>query len=130
MAFRDKDNYFTVSVDSEDLSFRMNAAMHIAGLTHQDVADYMGTRVDYVKLAMQGRKHYVSVHFLAAFSAVCRVSIADLLPFVNDVLPFPYTYTVPGGGAVSVMSPSPYRVVFSDPEKLGDNRWFTKEQDE
>ena len=102
----------------------MHAAMAIAGLTLPDIADYMGIRIDFVRKAMEGRQHFMSVDFLVSFCAICQCSITDVLPFANDVLPPPFTYSVPGGGAVRHIEPSPYRVSYSDPEDLEDRRWF------
>lgn len=127
MAYKTGARRYAVTVDVEDLQLRCTTAMTVAGLTVKDVADYMGVRVDYVKNALQGRKHYMSVDFLISFCAICRCTIADILPFANDVVPFPHTFTVVGGGAVEEISPSPYSIAFSDPEDLGDARWYGKE---
>jgi len=123
------EKIYPVSVDTEDLRFRLYAAMHIAGLTVKDLADYMGVRIDFITLAMDGRHRYVSLQFLVSFCAICRCTLADILPFANDEIPFPYTYTVPGGGAVSNMHPSPYKIAYSDPEDLDDRRWFGMDPD-
>ncbi len=107
---------------------RCQVAMHVAGLTVQDVADYMGRTVSLVKGALTGNEYIMSVQFLCSFAAICGCTVADLLPFANDVLPMPYEYTVPGGGAVREMTPSPYKIAYSDPEDLEDRRWYGREQ--
>lgn len=128
MAKIDKARQYPVIVDIEDMQTRCYAAMHIAGLTTQDVADYMGRSTQYVHNAIHGNDYFMSVQFLCSFVAICGCTVSDILPFANDELPMPYTYTVPGGGAVRVMTPSPYKVDYSDPEDLKDRRWFGSEQ--
>ena len=130
MAKRNWNVRYPVEVDIDDLQFRCNAAMVIAGLTTKDVADYMGLHIGTVQRAISGGEHYMHLHFLTSFCAICRCTIADLLPYANDEIPFPYTYTVPGGGAVAVMTPSPYKISYSDPEDLEDRRWYGAEQSE
>lgn len=116
-----------VIVDTEDLQMRCFAAMHIAGLTLQDVADYMGVSVHKVQGALAGREYMMSVAFLCSFSAIVGCKVADLLPFANDYLPQPFDFSVVGGGVTSSRTPSPYSIAYSDPEDLEDRRWYGKE---
>lgn len=115
---------YPVQIDEEDLHMRCRAAMFTAGLTTQDVADYMGLRVSWVHIAMNGGGRYsMPIRFLVNFCAICGCTIADLLPFVNDPIPFPHTFTVVGGGAVTSVTPDPYRITMTDPETLGAEGW-------
>jgi DNA-binding Xre family transcriptional regulator len=128
MANITKRYQFPVTIDTEDLKFRMYAALHVSGLSTKDLADYMGLRIDYIVYAMDGNRRFISLQFLVSFCAITRCSIADILPFANDQIPFPFTYSVPGGGAVSTVHPSPYKIAYSDPEDIEDRRWFGMEQ--
>lgn len=123
MAKKTGARQYPIEVDPEDLNFRLLTAMHVAGLTVNDVADYMGTKPQYVQDAIRGHDYYLSLDFLVNFCAICRCCIADILPFCNEVIPFPHTFSVRGGGAVTDIAPDPYRISFKNPESLADKDW-------
>jgi DNA-binding Xre family transcriptional regulator len=120
---------YPVEVDTEDLKFRMYAAIAISGLSTKDVADYLGISAGQLTDTLDGHPYHLHLRFLVSFCAVVRCSLSDILPFANDEIPFPFSYTVPGGGAVAVMHPSPYKIAYSDPEDLADRRWFGMDPD-
>jgi DNA-binding Xre family transcriptional regulator len=117
MAYK-KNKEYPVHVDNEDLHFRMLAAMHVAGLSVRDVADFMSVSPQYVHMVMQGQNQHLNIDFLVNFCAYVGCTVADILPFVNSELPIPGTRTVLGGGIVTEIALNPYRITYSDAEDL------------
>jgi len=130
MAKKLRTRYYPVEIDREDLKFRMQTAMQVAGLTLVDVADYMNTTIQVTVNAIDGQDYHLSLNFLVCFCAVCRCSINDILPFSNDEIPFPYTFAVRGGGAVAEIAPDPYLIGITNPESLVDVRWEVRPKTE
>jgi len=130
MAKKSGARNYPIEIDKEDLKFRMHAAMHVAGINVADVADYMGIPIQYCVDAINGNDYYLSIDFVVNFCAICRCTITDVLPFTNDVIPFPATFTVRGGGLVTDIAPDPYRIGIINPESLHDVRWEVRPKTE
>lgn len=104
--------HYPVQIDSEDVQMRMQVAMQVSNLHIKEIADMLGTSVDRLKHYIANAQH-LNINFLLSFAAITGCTVTDLIPGLDELLPFPYT-VIPGGGFVSPIAPDPYTVGFED----------------